>query len=261
MKKSHIIKSHIVVLVGLLFLFSNNSIGQKHVKDSVVGTVMFEISGGVNFPFANFKDKFGISYNIGGGLLSKTKKNVIFGIDCHYMFGNSVKNPERIFEGLITHGDNGFIISSEGVPSQLDLTMSGWTIKANAGKLISFKKPNPNSGLMITGGIGWTWYRYRIKTFYTPAPQLEGDYKKGYDQLSGGVLFNETIGYLYMGNSRAANFFVGVEFMQAITQCYRPYNIAQAQKDTKTYFDATINVKVAWFIPTYKRKSGDTYYY
>lgn len=222
---------------------------------------MFEFSGGVNFPLADFKDKFGVSYNLGGGILTKTKKNVLLGIDCHYVFGSNVKNIPAIFEGLITSGDNGFIISNEGIPTQLDVTLSGWTLKANAGKLFSFNKPNPNSGIVLTGGIGWTWYRYRIKTFATQAAQLTGDYKKGYDQLTGGVLFNETIGYLYMGNSRLANFFVGVEFMQAITQCYRPYNIAQAKKDNKTYFDATMNIKVSWFIPTYKRQSGDTYYY
>lgn len=251
----------LVLILSLLVLLPSVGKSQRHIRDSVISTTMFEISGGVNFPFADLKSRFGVHYNIGGGIIRKTKKNVLFGIDCHYLFGNKVKNISALFDGLITDDEDPFIISTEGIPAQLDVTMSGWAIKMNAGKLIQFKKPNPNSGLVITGGIGWTWYKYRIKTFYTPVPQLTGDYLKGYDQLTGGVLFNETIGYLFMGNSRLVNFFVGVEFMQSITQCYRPYNIAQGRKDNKTYFDSTINIKVAWLIPTYKRQSGDKYYY
>ena len=101
---------------------------------------------------------------------------------------------------------------------------------------------------------------------------LKDDYGKGYDRLTGGLNFNQFIGYFYMGNTRVLNFYAGFEFYQAFTKCLRDRNFDQLLYDpaTDTYevigkdnsnkIDLFFGIKIGWMIPVYNR-APDNYYY
>ena len=122
--------------------------------------------------------------------------------------------------------------------------------------------PNPNSGIIIKAGVGYIqhWIRIRINEDKT-IPSFEGDYAKGYDRLSSGLAISEFIGYLYMGNTRVLNFFVGFEFMQSWTTNRREVNFDTGMKDDGNRFDALNGFKIGWIIPIYKRTPKEYYYY
>jgi hypothetical protein len=92
------------------------------------------------------------------------------------------------------------------------------------------------------------------------APQITGDYAKGYDRLTAGFNLNQFIGYYFMSKSRVLNFYAGFEFYQAFTKSRRDYIFDLMQKDESNHFDLFYGIKVGWMIPIYNR-APDKYYY
>jgi hypothetical protein len=112
----------------------------------------------------------------------------------------------------------------------------------------------------VTGGLGYLQHNIRIENRENTAPQLEGDYKKGYDKLTGGFTISEQIGYMHLSNKRVVNFSVCFEFIQSWTKARRNYDFTLMGKDTSKRFDTFYGMKFSWFIPLYK-KAPDKYYY
>ncbi|MCK6649378.1 MAG: hypothetical protein L6Q66_06965, partial [Bacteroidia bacterium] len=92
-------------------------------------------------------------------------------------------------------------------------------------------------------------------------PQLDSDYKKGYDRLTNGFLLSQNLGYLYLSNNRIANFYIGFECMQGFTQNRRSYNFDQMKQDTEKRVDILYGGKVSWILPLYKKAPKEFYTY
>ena len=107
----------------------------------------------------------------------KTKKNWVFGVNGSYIFGKDVK--ESLFDSISTA--SGSIIDGNGQFADVRLYERGFTASVSAGRLFAFKKPNPNSGVLFSVGVGFIQHKIRIETIGNTTPQLSKEYKKGYE--------------------------------------------------------------------------------
>jgi len=110
-------------------------------------------------------------------------------------------------------------------------------------------------------GGGFIQDKIRIHDGDNTAPQVQGDYKKGYDRLNNGWLVSGTLGYLFLSDSRLINLFVGVEVMQTWTTYRRDRNFDTGKKDNSKLSSQFYGLKAKWIIPLYKRKPKDFYLY
>lgn len=213
----------------------------------------------VQFPGGDVAERFGVNSMIGGGYLYKTKANWVFGIDGEFMFGNDVKNSEHIFDNIETSDDN--IVDLEGIYATYHFYERGFTLIGKVGKTISLGKPNPNSGILFGVGGGYLQHKIFIDHRDKTAPQITGDYLKGYDELKRGPAVNAFIGYMFLGNEKIINFYTGVDLTVAYTQFVHPYSFAQMKYNTGKFTDTFLSVKFGWFIPVYRRAPKEFYYY
>ncbi len=243
-----------VFLLGLT-LFSN---AQVNVSESPLYAPMIGPAFSFQVPGGDLAERFGSNFTIGGTFMIKTKKNLLLGADGNFIFGDNLKNGESLLESIST--EEGFVIDHYGSPANISLYERGFHLQVKAGKLFNIIGPNPNSGLIITGGIGYLQHKIRIENNEGSAPQVLGDYAKGYDKLSGGPAISEFIGYLHLGNKKLFNFFAGIELVQAWTKAKRSYDFNLMGKDESNRFDTFFGAKIGWLVPLYQ-KVPDAYYY
>ena len=245
--------------ISLLFsaFFCSVIFSQVSVKDSSIYTPIVGVSYGYYAPSSNMKERFGNNSTLQLSVDFKTKKQWIFGVNGSYLFGKDVK--ESLFDSISS--PDGYILNQEGSFADVRLYERGFTISGTVGRLFAFKKPNPNSGLLFTVGVGFMQHKIRIETIGNNVPQLSKEYKKGYDRLSNGILFTENLGYLYLSNNRLVNLYIGFECMQAFTQSRRSFNFDQMKRDDSKRLDILYGGKIAWILPLYKKPPQDFYMY
>lgn len=236
-----------------------NAFSQDKAKETAVSIPMFYGFYAYQWPGADMAERFGSGSAIGPGFLWKTSSNWIWGADYHYFFGNDVKYGFSILEDIMTSAGN--IIGSDGTPAVVALFERGHVIGVQAGKLFPLSQKDRNSGLFFTAGLGYMTHKIRIDVENNAAPQLKGDYKRGYDRLSGGFSLNQSFGYLYLGKRKLANFLVAVEITEGFTKGYRDYNFDTMQPGDENRFDLLIGPKIAWILPIRKRMAQEFYYY
>lgn len=231
---------------------------QGHRADSAISTLIPNFAYSYQFPGGDIANTFGSNSTIGGGFFYKTKKNFIYSLDVNFIFGNTIKGANEILSMVLN--SQGYIIDGNGTYALYTMYERGYTLNFRIGKIINIFNSNPNSGLMLMGGAGYITHKLVIDNQFRTAPQISGDYAKGYDRLTGGINLNEFIGYFYMGKSKALNFYGGFEFIQGFTKSQRDYIFDLQKKDTDNKIDLFFGIRIGWMIPTYKR-SADKYYY
>jgi hypothetical protein len=249
----------IVLPLLISVLFGTSAFSQISIKDSSIFTTVFYAAYSYQFPGGDLAKIFGSNSSIGGGLMFKTKSNWMFGVEGNFLFGGTVKNADSILKNIST--PEGFLIDANGFYADIVYLERGYSFYAKFGKIISVLAPNPNSGFTIMAGLGYLQDKIRIHNPGNTAPQIYGDYKKGYDRLNGGFAVNGSIGYTYFSNTRLINFYAGFEFIQSWTNNHREYFF-----DTETYENIRYNsqfygIKVIWMIPLYKRMPKQYYLY
>ncbi len=83
--------------------------------------------------------------------------------------------------------------------------------------------------------------------------------KKGYDRLSNGIGFTQSVGYLFLSNNRIANFFAGIEMNEAFTKNRRDFNYDQMKKDNQLRTDLLFGIRIGWILPLYKKAPKEFY--
>jgi len=236
-----------------------SSLSQEKAADSPVSIPMFYGFYGYQWPGADMAERFGSNSVIGPGFLWKTKTNWLVGAEYSYIFGNNVKYGFQILEGIMTSTGN--IISGDGTPALVALFERGYTISGRFGKLIPALGHDKNSGFFITAGIGYISHKIRIDVENNSAPQLKGDYARGYDRLSGGFLLSQSVGYMYFGKHNLVNFTVAFDVYEGFTRGYREYLFDTRQPGDEKRFDLLFGPRVSWMIPLRKRMPREFYYY
>jgi hypothetical protein len=247
------------LLLLLLVLPVTSLFAQLSVKDSSITAPIIYATYSYQFPGGDLADLFGSNSSIGGGFLVKTKGNWLIGFEGNYLFGSTVKGQDSMLKVISTPEMQ--IIDANGYYANIVLYERGYSIYGYFGKLLPFFSPNPNSGFTITAGGGYLQDKIRVHNPDNTAPQLWGDYKKGYDKLNGGFALTASIGYVYLSNSRLTNFSVGFQFIQAWTNSMRDYNFDLKGPDPSGYSSQFYGIRVCWFIPLYKRTPNEYYLY
>lgn len=243
--------------IMLLSPFVTN--GQQSVKDSTISMHLIMAQYSAQFPGGDVAERFGPNSQVGAGYLYKTNNNWLIGLDGSFMFGSNVKNSEHILDNIETSDDN--IVDLEGIYATYHFYERGYSVIGKAGKVFSFNKPNPNSGLMAGIGAGYLQHKIFIDHRDKTAPQITGDYLKGYDELRRGPALNAFAGYLFFGNNKVVNFYAGIDITVAFTQYVHPYSFARMEYNTGNFTDIFSSLKVGWMIPVYKRAPKEFYYY
>lgn len=235
----------------------------RDIKHECVPTWMFQVTYSYQFAMSkDTKDLYGNNNTIGGSVYYKTNKNWLFSFNGNYISGNNVKiNRSTLFGEILDL--NGEIITGDGIYGSYALFERGVHFQLTAGKMFAFKKPNPNSGIFVQGGLGYLENRIRTEfgSYASPPQALNGDYRYGYDRKRGGFAYSLSVGYLFMSSTRVLNFSISVEYVGAYTKPMREWDFNLKAKDTNSYNDGYLGIRAAIYIPTYKRMPAAYYYY
>lgn len=246
-------------LFALVSLLSFKANAQKSIKDSTISVHLIEAHFSMQVPGGDIANRFGINSMVGAGYLYKTSANWLIGAEGGFLFGGDVKDSDKILDNIET--EDGNIVDLGGIYATYHYYERGVLMLGKVGKVFSFNKPNKNSGLVAGAGAGFLQHKILIDHRDRTAPQLTGDYLKGYDELKRGPAVNVFLGYLYLSNNRVVNFYAGAEMTVAFTEHVHPYSFNKMAYNTGSFTDMLYSVKIGWFIPVYRRAPKDFYYY
>jgi hypothetical protein len=252
------IRKFLLTLLFLPFLI-HPSFSQVNVRDSAIVIPMIYATYAYQVPGGDLAKRFYGNSSIGGGFIVKMKTGWIILGEGNYIFGSNIKNSDSLLKNIST--PDGWVINANGYYAEIGYGETGFNVMGKFGKLFPVLSPNPNSGPVIMAGIGFMQTKIRIHDGDNTAPQIYGDYKKGYDRLNNGVAVSGDVGYMFLSDSRIINFFVGFEFMQTWTKYRRERDFDTEKHDASSLSTQYYGVKVKWFIPLYKRKPKEFYLY
>ena len=247
------------ILTLSFFLFGIFSFGQRNVKDSIIGTPWVGVHYGGNWTSGDLADNYGYMSHVGFLAGYKTNKNWFLGFDANFMFGNQVR-VTGLFDDLVDSYGN--ITDINGDIAKVLVYARGFNANFAVGKVFPILSPNKNSGIFVHAGMGYLLHRIRIETQDQVVPQIELDYKKGYDRLTIGPNIHEFVGYSFMSNGGYLNFYGGFYFQQGFTKNRRTIFFDQPTTPVSTdlRLDLQFGFRVGWFIPIYKRQPKAFYY-
>ncbi|MBU1009017.1 MAG: hypothetical protein KKD74_02665 [Bacteroidetes bacterium] len=251
-------KKYLVLVVCCLMAFHVTQ-AQRRVSDSTISSFLFHGSYALQIPSGDLTTYFGVNSTIGGGASYKSDRNWLTGFSVDFIFGDKVKNRAQLLSMITTK--DGEIIDGDGIYTSLALFERGYQLRFHTGKIIPVLSPNPNSGILVLANIGYVSHHIRIESQYGTAPQIKGDYAKGYDKLRGGFSAGGEVGYFLMGNTRVLNFIATLQFLHGWTRSQRDYSFDLMAKDNKSYNDNYYGFRLTWMIPTYQRAPQQYYYY
>jgi hypothetical protein len=227
------------------------------MRDSSRNTLIVGANYKANFTSGDLANRWGFNSSIGLDIEYKLKSNLIFGLNSSFVFGKTFKDT-AIFSNL--YNSSGQITSYAGEPANILYLFRGLTAHASVGYVFTRFGNNANSGIWVSGGLGFMAHKIRIESLYDVVPQLEGDYRKGYDKLSMGFSTRQFVGYLFQSNFRLIRFYGGFEFVQGFTVNMRSYNFDTGGTETDLRLDLLNSLKVGWIIPIAQRTRGEFYY-
>lgn len=230
---------------------------QYQVRDSSLFNPHVGVSWGFHVPGGDMADRFGNNGSVGVGFHIKSKTNWYYGVQGSYIYGKRVTEP-GLLSNLYT--ERGEILDDQGQIATIFIQQRGYMITADFGRLFNVLSPNPNSGILVYGGVGFMQHKIRIEHQENEIRFLDGDYEKGYDRLTNGLCTYQFAGYSLMSNSRLINFFVGAECFQGFTQSRRELNFDTMERDTRKRLDVLLGLRAGWVINLYRRDPDEFYY-
>lgn len=246
------------VIVAVFFFMGFNVHAQRNVRDSTLSFVSLAANIGFQYPFGDMAQRFGYGGMVGGQLVWKTKTNFTFDVNYGFLFGNQVKE-DTVLKPILT--SQNYLISREGEPVDVFLSERGFLIYGRVGRIFKVGSANVNSGIHANAGAGFLQHKIKVTEASQKAPQLLGDYIKGYDRLSNGLVLTQALGYSHFSDYKLINYYMGIEFYEGFTQNRRTVNFDTGKPDNRPRLDIIGNVVFRWYFPVYKRQPQDFYFY
>ncbi len=230
---------------------------QNPAQDSAYSCGIIHGSYSYELPGGDLGNRFGANSAIGTGIGYKTTGNWLYGFNVHYFFSDNVKE-DNIFRNIET--PEAYVIDEGGTFAEIYLYERGWNLSAQIGKIFPLPGGNRNSGITVKAGVNFLQHKIRIENPGNNAPQVQGDYRRGYDRLTRGYGFSQFLGYTLLGRSKIYNFYGGFELTEAWTQGVRSYQFDLMGKEETRRLDMLYAIKIGWVIP-FKKKSSQVFYY
>ncbi|MCF8410006.1 MAG: hypothetical protein K9G31_01835 [Crocinitomicaceae bacterium] len=245
-----------VFFIGFYF---NPFFSQRNVKDSAIATPWIGVHYGGNFTAGDLADRYGYLNHLGIIAGYKTATNWYIGMESNFIFGNQVRVTGLLNDLIDSYGN---LTDVNGDIARIFVLPRGLNINVSVGKVFPVLSPNNNSGIFVNGGLGYLIHHMRIETNDQVVPQLELNYRKGYDRLTSGVNLHQFIGYAFMANSGFYNFYGGFYAQEGFTKNLRTINLDEPEVpvSSKTRIDIQVGFRLGWMIPFYKRKPKDFYF-
>jgi hypothetical protein len=250
-----------VFRIGLLLIFLSCKLlySQRNVRDSSIATPLIGVHYGGNFTAGDLAERYGYLNHVGISAGYKTAKNWYMSFDGNFIFGNQTR-----LTGLFDHlvDENGNITDINGDIATVLVYPRGVNTNLSFGKLFPVLSPNKNSGILVHVGLGYLLHRLRIETNDQVVPSLELDYKKGYDRLTTGINFHQFVGYSFLANAGAWNFYGGFYLQEGLTKNKRTLFFDQPDVPVPTdlRIDIQFGFRLGWYIPFYHRMPKDYYF-
>jgi hypothetical protein len=246
------------ILLFCVLHLSLQSNGQQSVKDSSISATVLDFSFAQHIPGGDMGERFFTNSSLGFSVNHKFENNTFITANYSFIFRDQVKE-DSILNSIST--SSGFVIDGNGQFAEYFLFERGFMTSISFGKLFPIYGPNPNSGFFISGGCGIMQHKIKIQHLANTAPQIRGDYQKGYDRLSNGFMLTQMVGYRLLSNNRLVNGMFGIEFNQAFTKNRRDINFDTQQKDTSKRLDLLSGIRFGISLPLYRKVPKDFYFY
>lgn len=247
------------ILLSWFTFIAGATHAQRNVSDSMIPSTWLSITYAGGFTAGDLADRYGYMNHIGLFAGYKTGKNWVFGLDASYMFGGDVRLT-GIFDHLVdSHGN---ITDQNGDIAIVRVMPRGFHANGVVGKVLPILAPNPNSGVYVNFGMGYLLHKLRVETQDHVVPQIELDYRKGYDRMTTGINTSQFIGYALMSNDSPINFYAGFYAQEGFTYNRRTINFDTPNEPVSTdlRFDIQYGFKVGWMIPVYQRQPKEYYF-
>jgi len=206
----------------------------------------------------NLAERFGDNSAIGFSFMQEKENNIFYGIQGNYLFSNNVKDT-TIFDNITT--STGAIIGADGQYANINLMERGFDAHLFIGYALHFNEQNL-SGFYFSGGLGFLQHQIFIDTKSQNVPQLDEDYKKGYDRLTNGISSKWEATYRYYDKGGKFQMYVGLNMTLAYTKIQREYLFDKMEytPNTKSW-DKLAGVKVGIIIPIHRKNEEEFHYY
>jgi len=250
----HIKRFSFFIIFMLLVISSTDAQDTKGLNSGFITGFSY----GYNIPAGDMGNRFGNNFKID---LTPTyyfyNSNFSIGLEASYIFGSDVK--ENSLTNLIGFDD--YIITNDYGLAAVNFSERGAMLGVLISKIFPFNPNNKRTGIRLEiGTYGFRhWIKFRTEGGYIP--QIENDYLKGYDRLTGGLAFKEFVGYQYLKEGSKISFYTGFEFVQGFTKNLREYNYNTAQYDIEKKKDYLFGFKFGWILPLYIEKNPEEIYY
>ena len=242
----------------LLFLLASAFAVRVLAQDSLA--VFMPYTGlSAQLPGGDMAERFGVNGELTLGSRYKFKNNWLLGISYNHIFGSNIKNEDALFANLKT--EDGHIIDNTGSYGFLSVYESGFFVGTEVGKIFPLRKNKVNSGIFFSLGPGYLLHRIKITVEGNNIPALNGDYRKGYDRLTGGYAVQEKLGYFHLdANSNIANYAISIEILEARTHPKRKINFDTMKPDAvQDRLDLLFGIKLEWMLPVRRGKPREYY--
>jgi hypothetical protein len=208
-----------------------------------------------HLPAADMAKRFGPDLSFGTGVDFITEHNLIIGAEFDYFFGPKVK--EDPLENLRT--PEGDIIGNDQAIADVVLRERGFYVGGRIGKLFTFNEKN-RSGIRATIGAGMMQHWIRILDNTSSVPEITGNYKYGYDRLTGGLGLNQFVGWQHLGRNKRENWTIGLEFNEGFTKGLRSWDFSLGRPYQDKRVDLRIGLRIGWTLPFYIGHADKIYY-
>lgn len=225
----------------------------------IQGTYAFDLPGG------DLQQRFGFNHEVGLGFTLKTKKGWLLSAEGTFIFGNQVKGDTANIEPLQDEY-NRIIGESDGIGYYTDYNLfeRGFKLPViKVGKLFhkNWLRGSANSGPFVMAGAGYWQYKLKIHDIDRSIDAIKGDYIKGYDHLTGGLMTMQSVGYLYLDRNKLLNFSLSFDFTQGYTKNLRDWNMTTLGPINDRRLDLSYGLKLTWYFPIYPKLASGFYYY
>jgi hypothetical protein len=210
------------------------------------------------FPGGDMANRFGPNSSVGAGAYFKGFNNFFVGAEGNYHFGSNIRE-KGIFDQITD--PSGFAYDLDGNPVAISAQQRGYSLMVKVGKVFPVNRANQNSGIMLSFGAGYFEHWIRLDNTTKNIAALQGDLRYGYDRLTGGMAFNQFIGYQQLDRRRRINFFAGIEFYQAYTKSLHSYDYDKMSKDPTQRLDILYGLRFGWLLPIYSNRNRDNEFY